>query len=173
MAEDTTLSYCGQQAKAHDRDRFLAALFVPEPARESLFALSALRQELEHVHHAVKEEMIGHIRYAWWQEALDKLHAGEPPRGQPVLESLFVIHSAGRLPQAAFQPLLDAYRGAFPQRPTSLEAVMDEMSLTLLQAAQAQAGDWQKARRLIAHHRARWGGKGNGWLSLKLLAAGR
>src|SRR5882724_8075260 len=95
------LSHCAEEIRRHDRDRFLAALFVPVEQREALFAACALNIELARIRTAVSEEMLGHIRQAWWEEAVEALYVGAPPRGQPVLLALAPVIEAGHLPHDA------------------------------------------------------------------------
>ena len=64
------LSYCGQQARIHDPDRALSALFAPEPARGALLALLAFNAEIERVPRMVREPILGQIRLQWWRDAL-------------------------------------------------------------------------------------------------------
>src|SRR5579864_8087467 len=110
MPLKTTLSYCAQEVYRHDRDRFLLSLFVPTVRRETLLALYALNVELARVHAAISEEMIGHIRYAWWQEALEALYAGGRISGHPVLEALAPAIHGGHIPSEALMPLVESYR---------------------------------------------------------------
>lgn len=161
------LSHAAQLARAYDRDRFLLCLFVPTPLRETMFALTALDAELAHVPHAVQEEALGHIRYAWWQETLEAAAAGNPPGGHPVLEKV--------PPEIAkqFLKLAENYRDHYPEPPRGHELMLDELSLELLHTLcpQAEPG-WTKAKSIIDRHRARFGPKWNGWLNIKLLWSG-
>ncbi len=57
-----------------DPDRCLAAKLVEEEAaREELLALYAFNDELARVAESVREPMLGEMRLAWWEEALDGL----------------------------------------------------------------------------------------------------
>lgn len=167
------LSYCADLVKRHDRDRFMLSLFVAADAREALLALYALNVELAHVRIAVREEMIGHIRYAWWQETMEKLYAGAAPHGHPTLSALLPLIEAGALPQEAVMPLIESYRTHFPDPPPDADARLAELSQGLLQVlSPASALHWVNAQRIIARHRKRYGAGGNGWLALRLLLAG-
>jgi phytoene/squalene synthetase len=157
------LSYCGDIVRNQAPDLFLLALFVPEAARESLLAVYALDAELAHVHHIVHEEMIGHIRYAWWQEALEAIAQGEKPREHPVLVAL----PSSITPECL--KLVEHYRSAYPELPSD-RAIMEEISLAFIRAdaPQAEAG-WRKAKAIIDRHRARFGPRLNFWMHVKLL----
>jgi hypothetical protein len=161
-------SYCAGLVKANDHDRFLQCLFVPPACREAMLALCALDCELAHVHHAVSEEMIGHIRYAWWDEGVQELYAGKQPRAHPVLQALAPV-----IAQPDMARLIAAYREAFPEMPPKRGIIIEQLCLQLLAAMCPQAiAGWQKAGAIIAGHRTRYGNKSNARLHLKLLWAG-
>lgn len=164
------LSYCAQAVRDYDRDRFLASLFVPARGREALLVILALGVELAHVREAVSEEMIGHIRYAWWQEAIEGAYDTGATRGHPLIEALLPL--TPHLPKEQLLALVDAYRAAFPEAPADVEAVMKILALDILQGFSVDDAGWRKANALIQKHRARFGKGWNGWLALKLLAAG-
>ncbi len=65
-------AYCARQARAHDYDRYLAALTAPNRLREHLLALIAFNDELARVRDAVTEPALGDIRFAWWREAVNE-----------------------------------------------------------------------------------------------------
>lgn len=167
-------SHVSHEVYAHDRDSFWLSLFVPQAQREGLLALYALNIELKNVHNATSEEMIGHIRYAWWQEALDGLYAGKVPRGHPVLEMLMRVVDAGHMPQMELELLIEAYRGAYPQLPSDIEELMEKISVVYIRLTcpGAEQG-WRKAHVVIARHRRKYGKKRSRLLALKLLIAGR
>jgi phytoene/squalene synthetase len=71
-----------------DRDRFLAALFAPEPARTGLMALLAFDHELARAHAVTHEPLLAEIRLQWWREAATEAAGSGKPRAQPVVESL-------------------------------------------------------------------------------------
>lgn len=174
MHPPRNLSYCADYVYTHDRDRFLLSLFVPAAAREGLLTLYALNTELAQVQVKISEEMIGHIRFAWWQEAIDGLYAGTPPRGHPVLDALKIVIDNGHLPEATLSFLLEEYRGNFPGQPPDIEGAIEKISMVFICLAcpEAETG-WRKAHGIIARHRRRFAQGWNSWLSLKLLIAGR
>lgn len=165
------LSYCADMVRAHDRDLYLLALFVPAAKREGLLSLYALATELSHLRHMVSEEMIGHIRYAWWRETLEALYAGTPRPGHPVLEAL--QPQLAQLPQAHLMALVEAYAGPYPQAPQGEDAALETLSLLWLAAHAPEAiKPWRKAHRILTRHRTRHGRKRHSWLLLKLLVSG-
>lgn len=165
----TTLSYCGELVKTHDRRRFMLSLFVPPPVRESLWVLYALDVELAHIRRAVQEEMIGHIRLSWWQEALEALYAGTLRQGHPILEALFPLVQAATWPEESLLALVKDYREHFPNPPQHNAERIESLSCQLLQKDSPETIPvWQRAYAIVSQH-----GKGrNGWLALKLLKFG-
>jgi NADH dehydrogenase [ubiquinone] 1 alpha subcomplex assembly factor 6 len=82
-----TLSYCAEQARRFDNDRFLCSLFAPEPRRESIWAIYALNIELARLPEMGREPLLRQIRLAWWRERIDDVFAGRPGN-HAVLQSL-------------------------------------------------------------------------------------
>jgi hypothetical protein len=74
--------------RAADRDRFLAALFAPEPVRSDLLALLAFDHELARTRTVTREPMLARIRLQWWREAVAEAAGTAKPRAQPIVESL-------------------------------------------------------------------------------------
>ena len=71
-----------------DRDRFLAALFAPEPQRRDLLALLAFDHELARTRTVTREPMMARIRLQWWREVAMEAAGSGTPRAQPIVESL-------------------------------------------------------------------------------------
>jgi len=107
MSGGPELSYCAQELRRHDHDRFLTGLFAPAERREDLFALYAFNLEIARIAETVSEPMLGHIRLQWWREAIDELYAGRPRRHQVVvpLAAAVARHDLGR---DLFERLIDA-----------------------------------------------------------------
>lgn len=172
MQNSTPLSYAAELVRALRRDRFLLCLFVPMPQREYFFTLYAFDAELLHVHGAVTEELNGHIRYAWWQEALDGIAQNKTPRAHPVIEALSAMMKQGLLSHAELSDMVTRYRSIFPEKPQGLEKV-DAIAARLVATLcpQAEAG-WGRAREIITRHREKHGQRLNPWLTLKLMRLG-
>lgn len=71
-----------------DRERFLGALFAPEPQRSGLLALLALDHELARTRSVTKEPMLARIRLEWWREAMAEAAGSGKPRAQPIVDAL-------------------------------------------------------------------------------------
>ena len=87
-ASEAAHRYVLDLVRGADRDRFLAALFAPEPARSDLLALLAFDHELARTRTVTREPMLARIRLEWWREAVAEAAGGGKPRAQPVVESL-------------------------------------------------------------------------------------
>lgn len=80
-------TYCLDQVRRFDRERYLCALLAPEPARSRLFALYAFNLEAARVRETVSESLIGQIRLQWWRETIADFAQGRV-RAHPVAEAL-------------------------------------------------------------------------------------
>jgi hypothetical protein len=87
-APEAAHRYVLDLVRGADRDRFLAALFAPEPARSDLLALLAFDHELARTRTVTREPMLARIRLEWWREAVAEAAGGGKPRAQPIVESL-------------------------------------------------------------------------------------
>jgi len=101
--------HCAGLVRAGSRDRYLAALLAPAKARDHLMALYALDVELAEIREKITEPLAGEIRLQWWRDAIAALYRGAAGegRGHPVVRALAPAIEAGRLPQPAFEQLID------------------------------------------------------------------
>jgi hypothetical protein len=172
MGKAQNLSYPAQLVHDHDRQRFLQGLFVPEPARETVYAVLALDVELQHIRRHVSEEMLGHIRYAWWEESLAMIGEGEKPREHPVLMALVPIIEQGIVPGALFMQLAEIYRTHYPELPPENTIIHEIASIVVCSLAPQAQHVWSRAGNTIAKHRRQHGEGENHWLAFKLLWLG-
>jgi NADH dehydrogenase [ubiquinone] 1 alpha subcomplex assembly factor 6 len=103
----TNLSYCAEQVRLYDHDRFMTVIFAPAGVREHLFALYAFNIELAKVREIVSEPLIGQMRLQWWRDTLDRRYAGQTIKHE-VARPLGEAIVAAAVPRAAFDPLIDA-----------------------------------------------------------------
>ncbi|MGF1641784.1 MAG: squalene/phytoene synthase family protein [Rhodospirillales bacterium] len=82
-----TLSYCCEQFRRFDSDRFVCSLFAPAAEREAIAAVYAFNIEVARIRESVVEPMLGRIRLQWWRDAVDGIYAGRPLR-QGVVDAL-------------------------------------------------------------------------------------
>jgi len=129
------LDYCKDLIKKHDHARIMQCMFLPEGERHSAFAYYALKAELEHIHDHVSQEMIGHIRYAFWAESVEQLPAN--PRSHPVIRAL----ADSGIASETLSQLVENYREAYPDLPK------DPPELVL------EHKKWNKAGEIIRRHK--------------------
>lgn len=105
---DDPYSHCESLLRAADRDRWLAALFAPPPARPHLHALGAFAVEIARVRAAAREPLPGEVRLQWWRDAL----AGEARGGvssHPVAAALLDTVARHGLPHEPLTAFIDAH----------------------------------------------------------------
>lgn len=101
------LSYCAEQVRRFDYDRFICTLFAPPEEREALAAVYAFNAEVARIRESVRQPMLGHIRLQWWADTVDAIFAGRPPRHEIALALSSAVHQFG-LDRRHFDRLLDA-----------------------------------------------------------------
>jgi phytoene/squalene synthetase len=107
-APDASHRYVLDLVRSADRDRFLAALFAPEPARTDLLALLAFDHELARTRLVTREPMLARIRLEWWREAVVEAPGTAKPRAQPIVESLSEMVRRRALAPDKLTALIDA-----------------------------------------------------------------
>lgn len=100
---------CSENLALHDRDRWLAALFVPQDKRPYIHALYAFSHEIARLREIVSEPQLGEIRLQWWRESLEGERAGEAMQN-PVSAALLETLRACKLPAAPLLKLIEARR---------------------------------------------------------------
>ncbi len=144
------------EARRHDPDRLLAALFAPAAEREVLAALILVNHELARIPEVVSQPMAGMIRYQWWRDGVEAAARGAPV-GHPALAALAAPLAAGRLAVADIVSLIDAREHDLEQvPPTDLEALEAYAAATsgrlhelLLQALGCREAVWLGAARAV------------------------
>jgi NADH dehydrogenase [ubiquinone] 1 alpha subcomplex assembly factor 6 len=127
------------EVRRHDRDRFLATLWAPPAARDSLLALLAFNLDIARLRETVSQPMLGRIRLQWWREALDEAYQDAPPRRHPILLGLMPAIRAGLVARDAFETMIDAREADWDEAPPA--------DLPVLQGyAEATGGELARAR---------------------------
>lgn len=113
-------------ARAFERDRYLAALLAPPPARQALFAIAAFGGEIGRIPVTVSEPMIGAIRLQWWRDAIEGMRVSGTRTGHPIADA---IREAVRLHDLPTAPLI----GFIDQCESGLDSFppADDEALTL------------------------------------------
>ena len=136
MAHDP-LTYCVDQIRRLDHDRYLCALFAPSADQARLFALYAFNQEIARVREIVSEPVIGQMRLQWWRDALAEMAAGTV-RAHPVAQALAQAMEGRPVRAELFERLLTAREMDLGDEPpadvAALEAYAADTSSALLQA---------------------------------------
>lgn len=94
-------------ARTYEPDRYLSALYAPEPARARLIALAGFQAEITRIPLTVREPLLVDIRLQWWRDALDAVRAGAAT-GHPVADALAKPVQSGVLPQGLLIGMIDA-----------------------------------------------------------------
>ena len=113
---EAALSYCGQEVRKYDKDRFLTALFAPADRREALFALYAFNLEIAKTREVVTEPVLGQIRLQWWHDAIGEAYDGTPRRHEVLLPLAQAIREFG-LTRGHFEKLIDAREADLTDEP--------------------------------------------------------
>ncbi len=141
MAE---LSYCAEQVRDFDNDRFLTGLFADDAVREDLFALYAFNLELAKIRETVSEPMIGRMRLQFWRDAVPGLVSGEPP-AHAVAEPLSECVRRAGIPEADLLDLIEARETDMDNVPpadlAALEAYAERTSSTVMAMALRVLGE--------------------------------
>lgn len=133
---DGDLSYCGQEVRKHDNDRFLAGLFIPAERREAAFALYAFNIEVAKTREVVTEPMIGQMRLQWWRDAVEAAYEGGAVPQHAVAGPLADAVAAHGLGRGHFERLIDAREADLDDEPpadmAALEAYAEGTSAPLV-----------------------------------------
>ncbi len=112
------------EARRHDPDRWLCALFVSAEHRDACMALLLLNHELARIPDVVIQPPAGLIRCQWWRDAIIEAAAGQP-RAQPIIRALAVPLAECRLDPAELLAMIDAREHDLdhlaPEDPAALE----------------------------------------------------
>ncbi len=110
------MSFCAQQVRCQDNDRFLCALFAPAERREALFALYAFNLELASISDKVSEPLLGRMRLQWWREVVDG-GLDDNAAGHPVAGSLARAVVGSSLTASSLRRLIDDRERDLDERP--------------------------------------------------------
>lgn len=120
-APEASHRYVLDIVRGADRERFLGALFAPEPQRSGLLSLLAFDHELARTRSVTREPMLARIRLEWWREAMAEAAGAGKPRAQPIVESLSETVRRHGLQREALVRLIDA-------REEEIEGPLDVMT---------------------------------------------
>jgi NADH dehydrogenase [ubiquinone] 1 alpha subcomplex assembly factor 6 len=120
-------SYCADQVRRHDWDRFICTLFAPADRRPALFALLAFNLEIARTRAVVSERLLGEIRLQWWRDAIAALYTGDVAvLRHPVVDELKAAIERHALHRGTFDAMIDARSDEFDRDPAaSLEGLTE------------------------------------------------
>ncbi|WP_343564851.1 phytoene/squalene synthase family protein [Kiloniella sp. b19] len=138
MSAEHRLSYCGQQVRLYDHDRYQICLMAGSRVREALFALLAFNLEVSKTADVVSEPITGMIRLQWWRESIETIYDPDATvRKHAVVEALDSAVTAFDLPRDLFERLINARErdldGEPPADREDLLSYLDETSVPLVQ----------------------------------------
>ncbi len=115
-----------ESARAHEPDRYIAALLSPVPARAPLIALAAFTGEINKISRVVSDPHLAEIRLQWWRDAV--LAPQAVLTGNPVADSIIPVVAGREDLRALTDTWLDAVAQTFYQaEPASEAALFTEM----------------------------------------------
>lgn len=130
------LSYCGQEVRKHDNDRFLTGLFAPAERREAVFALHAFNIEVAKTREVVTEPMIGQMRLQWWRDAVEAVYDGGAVPDHAVARPLAAAVAEHGLDRGHLDRLIDAREADLDDEPppgmAALEAYAEATTAPLV-----------------------------------------
>jgi phytoene synthase len=134
----TAADYCHSVVRRHDKDRYLASLFIPDEKRPHIWALYAFNYEIARIREITSAPAAGEVRLQWWVEMIEAIYSGSAT-GHPLAGPLSDAIEQGELPKSAFLNTLEARRFDLYDDPmpslTGLEGYLGETSSSLIQLA--------------------------------------
>lgn len=139
-----TVADCAALVERGDRDRFLATMTAPVPARAVLFPLYAFNLEVARAPWMSAEPMIGEMRLQWWRDVLAEIGQGAAPRAHEVARPLAEAAEQAPVPLDVLDAVAEGHRaqldpGGFADRAV-LEAFLEATGAGLMWAAAAALG---------------------------------
>jgi phytoene synthase len=108
-ADRDSATFCADEVRSHDFERYASTLFVDADTRRALLALYAFNVEISRVREQVSQPLPGEIRLQWWTDMLDGPgHGGV--EGNPVAAELLRAIRIYRLPVEPLSRLIDAHQ---------------------------------------------------------------
>lgn len=126
MPRQRQLSFCRDQVRRLDPDRYLTALFLPRTPREHVFALYAFNSEIARAREVVSEPALAAIRLRWWHEAIAEVYSGGKPRAHPIVEALDVAVRNLPLSRRHFEQLIGAREADLEPRTLANMAALEQ-----------------------------------------------
>jgi len=98
-------AYCQDKAAASGSSFYYAFRFLPPDRRRAITAFYAFCREVDDIADECHDPQVARTKLAWWRGEILNLYAGKP--GHPVTQALAEAVEPFRLPQEAFEAVLD------------------------------------------------------------------
>lgn len=157
---DAANQECLDSLRRNAYGEYLCLASLKPSLRPGMLAVMALDLEVRQIAIKAQEEMIAHIRFAWWRENLAALATGQPPRHHPVLLAL----SAANQPYDALNAIIDEVQDTYPAYLPSITRA----AAALLKTCPNEQASWEKRIKILTRHRARHGNAAKMQLLLRL-----
>lgn len=109
----SSATHCMRLVKSRDHERYLATLLLPQPVRQSAFALRAFNSEISHVQDSVSEKTIGMMRMQFWKDSVKAMYNTSDSKKSvpehPVAQELYAAiqkHSLSKVTNSISQVFL-------------------------------------------------------------------
>jgi len=104
---ESPLEYCMDLVRKHDHENFLCSLLLPKEIRNTAFAVRAFNIEVANVTEHAKEKHTAQMRMSFWDETLENIFKGSPPK-HPVALALSRAVADHKLLKKQFTRLIRA-----------------------------------------------------------------
>lgn len=160
MTLTTSQTYCLDEVRRLDHDRYLTTLLLPAAQRADTLALFAFNLEVARTREIVSEPILGQIRLQWWRETIAGIYDGTP-REHPVVAALADACQRHHLDRTMFETLIDAREADLDDAPppdlNTLEAYAGDTSGRLSEMGMVVLGGGEEARRSALEVGTAWG----------------
>ena len=123
-SDGDSATFCANQVRSHDFERYASTLFVDADTRRALLALYAFNVEISRVREQISQPLPGEIRLQWWTDMLAGAgHGGV--EGNPVAAELLRAVRMHSLPVEPMSRLIDAHQFDLYNDPMPSMAVLE------------------------------------------------
>jgi len=137
-----SLEACAELVRRGDPDRFLATMAAAPEDRARLWPIYAFNLEIARAPWASAEPLVAQMRLQFWQDVLEDVSAGRPPRAHEVAQPLAALLEGGTVAVSPLRAMVEArHREALRERfadAGALHRFLDDSAGGLMWAA-AQA----------------------------------
>lgn len=98
-------AYCQEKAATSGSSFYYAFRFLPPDRRRAITAFYAFCREVDDIADECHDPQVARAKLAWWRGEIVNLYAGQP--GHPVAQALAEAIGPFRLPQEAFEAVID------------------------------------------------------------------